>query len=139
VISGQAAYLVEGKWNSSNELREEVVTVADRQQRRHKVLRWYQEKWRQRQPTSWANFRTRNKTDFESTFPGLTIPTAGTKLATNLEFVLASLCVKDIPLVDVLLFSTIHDEVRPKAVEPPSFRLVVMLVDSVGGDGFIEL
>ena len=45
----------------------------------------------------------------------------------------------NVPLVDVLLFSTVHQNVRPSAVEPSSFRLVIMHVRSVGGDGFIQL
>ena len=139
VVSGLAAYLVEGKWNSSAELQETVVTVAERQQRRHKVFRWYHEKWRQEMPVSWADFRAQTKADFESAFPGLTIPTAGTTLAMNLQFVLTGLCLRHIPLVDVLLFSTIHENVRPVAVEPPNFRLVILRAHSIGGDGFIEL
>jgi len=139
VVTEIASYLVEGKWNSSAELQETTVTVADRQRRRHRVFRWYRDHWRQMASLSWAEFRERTKADFESAFPGLTIPTAGTTLAKNLEFVLSGVCRRDIPLVDVLLFSTVRHAIRPTVVDPPEFSLVVMHAQAVGGDGFIEL
>jgi hypothetical protein len=137
VCTSLATYLVEGKWNSSSELTETTLTVADRQKRRHRVLRWYYDNWRQSNSRSWSDFRDRKKKAFEAAFPGLTIPTAGTTLAKNLAFVLAIICRRAVPLVDVLLFSTVSETVRPTAVNPPEFRLVVMHVHSIGGDGFI--
>jgi hypothetical protein len=134
-----ATYLVEGKWNSSSELQDATLTVAERQIRRHKVFRWYHDKWSALPPASWGDFRAKHKTSFEAAFTGLTIPTSGTTLAKNLEYVLSALCRRNVPLVDVLLFSTVHQNVRPSAVEPSSFRLVIMHVRSVGGDGFIQL
>jgi len=139
VISEKASYLVEGKWNSSAELKDRIITVTEGQQRRHKVFRWYYEKWRMNIPPTWADFRLKFKNDFESVFPNLTIPTSKTRLAKNLEFVLRKLFQRDIPLIDVLLFSTIEKEAPPFSVEPSEFKLVIMQVQSVGGDGFIKL
>lgn len=139
VVTERATYLVEAKWNNSTELQETTLTVADRQRRRHEIFRWYHDQWQQIEPLPWADFRSRNKASFEARFPGLTIPTAGTTLAKNLEYILTSVSRQNVPLVDVLLFTTVHDTIRPTAVDPPSFKLVVMHAPSVGGDGFIEL
>lgn len=116
-----------------------VLSVAERQQRRHKVFRWYYEKWGRGGQVSWADFRAQTKSEFEKAFPKLTIPTAGTTLAKNLQFVLDNVCVQGVPLIDVLLFSTLHNNIHPETIEPCDFRLVVMYAKSIGGDGFIEL
>ena len=139
VRSRYANYLVEGKWNSSSELKETIVDITERQKRRHRVMRWYYENWQPEGEQSWADFRGRSKVSFERAFPGLTMPTAGTTLAKNLEYVLALMKEKDLPLYDVLLFSTVHAGLRPSSVNPASFRLVVMNVEAVSGDGFIRI
>ena len=139
VATRSAIYLVEGKWSGSAELQDATLTVADVQRRRHKVFRWDHKHWKEKMPSSWAHFRAQTKEAFEDAFPGLTIPTAGTKLAKNLEFVLSGVCQRDVPLVDVLLFSTVHLNVCPTAINPPEFKLVVIHAPSIGGAGFIEL
>lgn len=140
VSTSFAVYLVEGKWNSSAELEDTTLTVAERQCRRHKVFRWYHDNWKKMMPTSWAKFRSDTKESFESTFQKLTIPTSGTTLAKNLEFILTSVCKRDLPLVDVLLFSTVYQKTFSSlTVNPPEFKLVVINAKSIGGSGYIEL
>ena len=139
VRSRQANYLVEGKWNSSSELKKSVLEVAERQERRHRVMRWYYQNWQQEDRESWADFRRRSKASFEAAFRGLTMPTAGTTLAMNLEYILALMKEKELPLYDVLLFSTVHAGLRPSGVKPDSFRLVVLHVESIGGNGYIRM
>jgi len=139
VTTHKAHYLVEAKWNTSSELDEDILTVESRQCRRHGVLRWYVENWKKSQPISWSEFRSSFRELFEATFGTLTIPTPGTKLAKNLEFILSALVEQDLPLFDVLLFITVKPSVQPKAVRPERFRLVVMTAENAGGDGFIDL
>lgn len=139
VRSRSANYLIEGKWNSSSELKESVLKIAEKQTRRHNVMRWYYENWKRGGRESWADFRQRSKASFEAAFQGLTMPTAGTTLAKNLEYVLTLMKEKELPLYDVLLFSIVHAGLRPPDVNPASFRLVVMNVEAIGGDGFIRI
>ena len=137
--SKSANYLIEGKWNKSSELSKSTLDVEDRQQKRHEVMHWYYDNWQRNPKESWANFRKRSKTFFETTFPGRTMPTAGTTLARNLEYVLDLMKDTELPLYDVLLFSTVHSGLQPSAINPSYFRLVVMNVEPVGGDGFIMI
>lgn len=139
VRSRSANYLVEAKWNSSSELSESTLDIAERQQRRHKVMRWYYEHWQREPKGSWTDFGKRSKPSFEAAFPGLTIPTAGTTLAKNLEYVLTLMKENELPLYDVLLFLSVHRGLRPNTVNPDYFRLVMMNVEAVGGDGFIRI
>lgn len=141
VCSLEANYLVEGKWNKSSELVESEITLSPVQIRRHEIMHWYCENWQQQDQGDWRSFRDMNKRDFEEVFSGYTIPTDGTVLARNLEYVLATMKRKDLPLQDVLLFSSIDAMATPSVVQQNDlrFRLVTFRVRPVGGDGFIAI
>lgn len=139
LATNHAIYLVEAKWNSSAELQESKLIVSPRQIRRHQVFRWYHDRWQDSHPPTWDDFRAINRESFEAAFPGLTIPMQDTTLARNLQFVLTTVCQRNVPIVDVLLFCTVHKNIRPTTVKPNTFRLITIYAHSVGGEGFIDL
>src|SRR6266567_1230758 len=139
VVARSAAYLVEAKWSTSAELDERVVRLRPEQRRRHEVLRWYFDAWTSSIHGDWDAFRADQSSEFGREFLGMTIPSAGTALARNLEFVLQRLSDSRRALLDVLLFISVTDAPLPEAVDPPQFRLVALRCPSVGGAGFVRI
>jgi hypothetical protein len=139
VVAGSAAYLVEAKWSPSAELEDRVVRLRPEQHRRHRVLRWYFDAWTRLIPRDWDTFREAQSSEFRREFPRMTIPSAGTALARNLEFVLTKLSDSPRALLDVLLFTSVTDAPLPDAVDPPEFRLVALRCPSIGGAGFVRI
>src|SRR6266545_6063474 len=133
VVARSAAYLVEAKWSTSAELEDRVVRLRPEQRRRHRVFRSYFHAWNKLIPPDWETVRADHGPEFRHEFPGMTIPSAGTTLARNLEFVLKRVTDSPRALLDVLLFTSVTDSPLPEGVDPPEFRLVALRCPSVGG------
>lgn len=134
----EGTYLVEAKWSSSSELQRGALTLDSEQVRRHRVLRSYMETWRELSPGTWRDFiRTRGVGQI-TLEDGLRLPSPGTALAANLEFILTE--TEDCgPVQDVLLVSA-SGSGAPGGVQPPvGFTLVRVPWESVGGAGFVSL
>jgi hypothetical protein len=134
----RGTYLVEAKWSASSELVSGVLTLRPEQIRRHRVLRRYVEVWRELGPPDWDAFATSPAARSVMDEPGLSLPSPGTTLAANLEFVLQQ--VRNCgPVRDVILVSA-PGEIRVKVDEvPEGFELVQFGAPSIGGAGFIGL
>jgi hypothetical protein len=129
-------YLIESKWSRSGETwgktRSDSLTLRPEQIRRHKVLRWYIDRWRSSMWPDWSTFRSSNISEFEDRFDRLTIPTDDRTLGQNLLFVLEKLrnCG---PVQDLVLFCNIDQFECP--VPPEPFHLIVRerKVENVSG------
>lgn len=139
VATRSATYLVEAKWSTSVELEDRVVRLRPEQRRRHRVFRSYLDAWAKFTPRDWEGFRASHGPEFRREFPGMTIPSAGTALARNLEFVLKRVSDSPRAVLDILLFTSVTDSPLPDAVDPPEFRLVALRCPSVGGAGFVRI
>lgn len=137
--TNKAVYLIESKWSGSSEVKNGVVTLHQEQIRRHHILRFYLERWRQGPVTDWDRFSAKHRADFETAFPGFTMPTTATTPAQNLMFVLSLLAPCGAEIIDVLLYLALTDEPIPCQVIPQSFRLISCTTTSVGGAGYIAL
>ena len=131
-------YLVEARWSAASELQGGALTLDTEQVRRHRVLRSYMETWRELSPGTWRDFiRTRGVGQI-TLEDGLRLPSPGTALAADLEFILTE--TEDCgPVQDVLLVAA-SGSGAPGRVQPPvGFTLVLLGWESVGGAGFISL
>lgn len=140
VSTQRRIYLVEAKWDGSQEIEEGVVRLRPEQVRRHRIFRWYVEQWHRSPPTTWDHFHeaaSKEANEFSGEFP-MTVPRSGTKLAKNLEFVLRTVHPQS-QIEDVLLMVTLEKKSPIQRVEPDFFRLVTIHAQSVGGAGFISL
>lgn len=115
IATPDAVLLVEAKWDRSPELDGTVLRIAAHQAHRHRVMRWYIERWLEHASTDGKDF-------FEGVVPeelrGLALPSSDKLLAKNLIHVLRSIAPSDrtrVPLVkDVLLYL----DGRPEGTAP---------------------
>lgn len=142
IATDLAVYLVEAKWSRSPEVRnKKAIVLRGEQNERHKVLRWYLERWRQFAPTTWKAFRTAVMGAFERTFGHLKVPFEGQDLAINLEYVLKLLAARGDQIVDVLLYIEVKPKSPTAVALPPhsTFRLVTILFNDIDDSGFFPL
>ena len=139
VATPQGIYLVESKWDASSELRDGVITLRPEQCARHRILRWYLDRWFQARPANWRSFVAHGSHSFEAEFPGLRMAPEGSKLAGNLEFLLDELGAYGHDMRDVLLYLTAAEGDLPCAVKPEGFSLVCLRYDVLGGSAYFTL
>lgn len=142
LATDQAVYLVEAKWSRSGEAyKKETIELRREQLRRHDVLRWYLQRWRQLAPTSWEAFRTAVCDEFERDFRELTVPLHDQHLGANLQYVLQHLAGRGEQIVDVLLYVDADPGAftAPGLPEGSTFRLVEIRFDDVDRTGFFHL
>jgi hypothetical protein len=127
IITEMKAYLVESKWDMSSEVTSKGVNLTESQISRHKIFRWYLDRWTP--SISWSEL-LENKEDFSREFSGKTIPPERSELTKNLQFVLNSIQGKDI--IDILLlFVSEPEKYREVKVCPDNFKPVVLPYDRI--------
>lgn len=119
-----SVYLIETKWNGSQEIRDGIITIRPEQVRRHEIFRRYLSLWRQHEPTCWDRFIESSRATLEDLFPSLTVPSSKTTLSRNLTFVLGKLTSLGTPIRDVVLFVACGSHIPPRAVSPGNFELI---------------
>jgi len=135
-----AIYLIEAKWSRSGEVMKPTLELRPEQVRRHRVLRWYLERWRESPTDTWDAFRSANLSAFEEVFEDLTIPSSRTTLASSLAFVLSKLNSQGETIEDVILYADIDDRpCPPMGSECQGFRLVHVQPSTEDGSGFVLL
>lgn len=139
VATAAGVALVEVKWGGSSEVQGGVLTLRPEQVRRHAVLHWYLDAWRVSPKTDWDEFQRANSDAFRAAFLGMSIPSAGSVLASNLGYLLGLLTQRGAAVRDVLLYITKPGTPPPTAVAPAHFTLVSMECADLQGPGFIEL
>jgi len=139
VASQEAVYLIESKWHRSSEVRRRAVTIRDSQIRRHKIFRWYRSHWKPEFKGNWNAFLERYATDFEREFEMSSIPSEGTLLGRNLEFVLGQLDTYSQQLIDVLLYIGDQGKKVPTRVVPQEFKLITLSYNGLGRTGYFEM
>lgn len=135
----QAVYLVESKWDSSAEIRDDWITLKAVQIRRHKIMRWYLETWQVSQPKDWMTFVAQQGTAFQARFPGNKIAPVDSRLAQNLEFVLRTLSECGTHVQDVLLFIGQASSSKPVGVQPDSFSFVIVEYQPLVPSGYFQM
>ena len=139
VATPQGIYLVESKWDASSELHDGVITLHPVQCARHRILRWYLDRWFQERPANWRSFVAHGSHSFQAEFPGVCMAPEGSKLARNLEFLLDELGAYGHDIRDVLLYLTAAEGDLPYAVKPEGFSLVCLHYDVLGGSAYFAL
>lgn len=135
----KAVYFVESKWHQSSETKTSTVEVRRTQVTRHRILRWYRERWSSEYSGNWEAFVERYGEAFEQDFAHSCLPQAGGTLSRNIEFVLGRLesfpeCVRD-----VVLFIGLEGSRAPESVDPDWFALVTLFYDGLEGTGYFEV
>lgn len=140
VVTCDAIYLVEAKLYPAEKAR---VRLPDCQVLRHKIFNWYYENWKKEKPSSWEDFVNKTQTTFERSFPSISLPRSGTKLANNLESILSILAKKNVKIRNILLLPTNSAEiVSSPEVTPAKSMLVfepVVIYVPTAGNNFVEL
>lgn len=146
VSTDQAIYLVETKWIGSTGFKTRKVKLEERQVIRHKILRWYLEKWREERSPEWQTFAKSHRERFQEAFPKRTMPAGKQdKLVQNLRFILKELGGEKKKIQNVLLLIELcADKLeRPNRPQvdgrPDSFCLVHITVGPFEGAGFVQL
>jgi len=132
VATPKAVYLIESKWTGEPIINGQVI-LAGRQTRRHDVFRWIREQWLAQGPVDWGGFYTeQNRDDFGALFNGKPLAPPGSRLASNLQYVLHQLPGHDVPTEDVLLYFRVPGGIVPQGVaEAPSFVVVPFVFESL--------
>lgn len=119
----KAVYLVESKWTGEPIIDGQIILAA-RQIRRHQVFHWIRDRWLEQAPADWAQFHNRNAADFAERFQGKPLAPPGSRLASNLRYVLQQL--PPVPAKDVLLYFRLDADIVPEGVSDPGFLLVLV-------------
>jgi hypothetical protein len=135
----QAIYLVESKWETSPETRDDLLKLKAAQIRRHKMMRWYLETWRVSQPRDWITFVAQQETAFQTQFPGNKMAPVDSQLAQRLEFVMRLSCKCGAHVHDVLLFIGQVSSSNPIGVKSDSFSLVMLEYQPLVPSGYLQI
>lgn len=133
--TSRAVYLIEAKWSGSSELNREKLELRPEQKRRHEAFRAYLNEWRREYSSCWAEFVSRMKPVLK--LQNMSPPSAGTKLARNLEYVLRALNGCGSEVKDVLLFCRL-DESTPVPTVCDNFTVIIHSCPPVEGGSFIS-
>jgi len=136
----RAVYPIESKPENCVELNRltQVVTLSEKQTRRHRIFRTYRDLWQKYRPRDWNEFRCAATGEFAREHPGRTMAERHNLLGKNLEFVLRSLenCGEEIQDT-VLLFH--QAEKIPHATSQKGFRCITMPLEMVSGSAFLSI
>jgi hypothetical protein len=123
IITETRTYLVESKWDMSSEVTSTGVNLTESQIDRHKIFRWYVDRWDSNVP--WPELIHKKGGEFSNIFSGKTIPPEGSELTKNLQFILRKMRGKSV--IDLLLLFC-SDSKNDSTVEvyPDNFKLVVL-------------
>jgi len=143
VGTAAAVYLIETKWSRSAVTRG-VLRLADEQRRRHRIFRWYRDRWSAQSSHAWDVFSSAHASAFESEpgFERCRIATSADEgLSLNLGFVLRELQRCGSEVRDVLLYITIDDNHPecPPLENAEGFEPVTMKVEGAHRSGFFSL
>jgi hypothetical protein len=131
-------YVVEAKWSSSGEKKQDSIDLRTVQVRRHEVLEAYLTTWRRLPQQSWPALTRAVGPLLDKINPPVAVPSQGTRLAQNLEFVLRELQSCG-PVKRVLLFSRCSHEAEPGALDCDGFHVVKYACSTVRGSHFVDL
>ena len=122
----KAVYLVESKW-TGEPITNGLVTLAGCQIRRHEVFQWIRERWLAQAPKDWEQFyhHNGNLAKFKGCFNGKRLAPPGSRLASNLQYILQQLPGPGVPSKDVLLYFCLEGNIPPQGVTGcPTFVVV---------------
>jgi hypothetical protein len=89
LLARERLYLGESKWDrSSEEIREGILQLREKQRQRHEVFKCYVEEWTCRPHTSWVEFAARVRSKLQQHGVDKPVAPAGSRLAENLQTVL---------------------------------------------------
>lgn len=86
IVSLKNIYLIESKWDNLSEFNRDELVLKGEQTLRHKIFSWYLTHWDKKYTGHWENFVEKHQDNFR--FDGKTMPSKGSLLAANLEFIL---------------------------------------------------
>ena len=136
----RAVYLIESKWTGETIINGQVVLAA-RQILRHQIFRWIRDRWLE-QP-DWEHFYHHNAADFTATFAGKRLAPLGSRLASNLEFLLQQLAAFPERTSDVLLYFHRANGPIPNGVlipeGGPEFVVVPFIYGPCNDGGIIDM
>lgn len=135
----QAIYLVESKWDTSPETRDDLIKLKALQIRRHKIMRWYIETWRVNQPKDWITFVAQNEIAFQTQFPGQKMVPVDSRLAQKLEFVMRILSECGSHVHDVVLLIGQASSSKPIVEKSDSFSLVILEYQPLVSAGYFQI
>lgn len=136
IITHENAYLIESKWDGSSDIS---LGLKENQTKRHKILKWYQDKWKGETGEYWNKFADNNNPEFKREFLGKYIPYTHdksgrrTKLANNLQYILKS--IGNRKMHNILL--VFYENEKPK-VEQEDF-IVIEVPYKTTNDLYIEM
>jgi hypothetical protein len=141
-----ATYIVEAKWVASGERQGDTVTLHPRQIRRHRVLGAYIEAWHtwraKEAGDDWESFRPHAEAALAAlapdVAPAVSVPGAGTTLASSLHFVFRTLDPEH-RAVDVLLYCYPEGEPDPGQLSCDGFKVVRYACPTVARSRFVVL
>ena len=135
----KAVYLVEAKWSRSGEAWESQMNLRSEQLRRHRIFRWYLERWRAAPVSDWAVFMdAAAREQFGGTFEGKALAPSGSILAQSLEYTMTLLAACG-AVEDVLLYCDIDGRPCPPNVEGFCFTQVYMRFLDATPSGFFPM
>lgn len=134
-----ATYLIESKWTGSSEAKGEALNLREEQIHRHRILRWYLETWRGKNPPSWDAFIGDHDHFFRMRFSGNKMAPLGTALAQNLEFVFRRLGDCGTRVRDVILYIGSAGSVPRPSIPPAGFTLVTIVYEPLTTTGYFEM
>ena len=124
IITPKNAYLIESKWDGSNNLSS---GLGRNQSLRHEILGWYQRNWRGGNDDEWNAFCDERQADFQIKFKGKYIPKTHshgkeTKLSKNLRTVLEDIGNRTVHDVLIVFYTDEKPEIHQKDFEVLSFQ-----------------
>lgn len=133
VLTKYALYLIESKWSGEPTV-DGRIQLAGRQMQRHQIFTWLRAEWMAQSPVDWSQFSNveENRLRFAATFQGKPLVKPGSRLSSNLEYILQATNL-NVPTKNVLLyFHQESDRNIPIGVDGPvEFLFVPFLFNAM--------
>jgi hypothetical protein len=146
LITQQAVYLIESKWDQCSGLVAPQIQLEQRQVDRHRIFTWLRDRWSQKPALSWSDFFTNTQGDFAAVFSGRRLAPPSSLLAKNLTWLLQTLEQHPRETRNVLLYFHRRGYFPPVAVVdttgnplPIEFALVSIDYTPLDNGGLFEM
>lgn len=141
LASKNRIFLIESKWDESQEVKSTGISLGGSQLLRHEILEWYIKKWDNKKYKNWDTFFQKYRKVFKGKY-NKEIPQPGRKLANNLEYLLKDLqSAKNIRNI-LLLFKKKDNKTNYRLsnkMKEKGFELVEMEYNPEAETGFFKM
>jgi len=141
ILSSKNIYLIESKWDNLTKYGKDEIKLRQEQKRRHEIFSWYLIHWDKKYSGHWGSFRENYKGKL---IMGRTIPSEGSLLATNLEFILTKVskhckAISHKKIKNVLLFFYNSKKTKKPPKISKTFKVIPIDYSKETQDNFVTL